>query len=188
MQLAVLSIVAAMGLAAVAWSQPAPAPSERDFIFTDDEGHLVLRFAGSGPQGPDARELEEVVNQSFSTMIHDHLRADLIFEAERVDSDWAPSMEARIEPHLDDIRPLFYAIDLQCRSASCRLVMDHSERRSVAGHQALIDTVQAAIEPLTRHGADGFAPIFLIAAYEQQFETPQVKVYLRRAAQDQPRL
>jgi hypothetical protein len=182
MQLPVLSVIVSMGLAAAAWSQPVPAPVERDFIFTDDEGHLVLRFAGSGPQGPDAGELEEVVNQSFSNMIHDHLRADLIFEAERVDPEWAPGMEARIESHLGDLKPLFSAIDLQCRSASCRLVMDHTERRSVAEHQALVDIVQSAIEPLTRHGADGFAPIFLIAAYEQQFEMPQVKVYLRRAA------
>jgi len=189
MQLSVLSIVASMGLAALAWAQPVPAPSERDFIFTDDEGHLVLRFAGSGPQGPDAVELEEVVNQSFSNMIHDHLRADLIFEAEHVDPEWAPGMEARIESHLGELQPLFSAIDLECRSASCRLVMDHTERRSVAEHQALVDTVQAALEPLTRHGSGGFAPIFLIAAYEQQFEMPQVKVYLRRAtADDQPRL
>lgn len=176
-----LTIAAIMGLAAGGWSASLFAQNERDFVFTDDEGHLVLRFAGSGPAGPDAHELEEVVNQSFSTMVHDQLRADLIFGAERVDAQWAPSMEPRIRSHLTALEGRFSMIEVKCRSMTCRVVMEETQRLDVEQHQALMDIVQNALEPLTRKGRSHFDPVFLIAAYEQLFETPQIKVYLKRA-------
>ena len=179
MRLTGLSIVALTGLLAAAWSPGASAGDERDFIFTDDEGHLVLRFAGSGPGGPDIHELEEVVNQSFSVMVHDRLRADLLFEAEAVDPAWAASTEPRVRSQVGALGRRFSSIDVECRSASCRVLLEHVERLDVAEHQALVDVVQGTLEPLI--GGAGFTPVFLIAAYEQQFERPLVKVYLRRA-------
>lgn len=181
MRLFAPTIAAIMGLAAAGWSASLFAQNERDFVFTDDEGHLVLRFAGSGPAGPDARELEEVVNQSFSTMVHDQLRADLIFGAEPVDSKWARSMEPRIRSHLAGLEDRFSMIDIQCRSMTCRVVMEETERLDVEQHQALMDVVQNTLEPLTGKGRSSFDPVFLIAAYEQLFETPQIKVYLKRS-------
>lgn len=181
MQLSTVSTVALLSVATAIWSPPVSAQDERDFVFTDDEGHLVLRFAGAGPAGPDAHALEEVVNASFSTMIHDHLRADLIFEAEPVDFPWADSVEPRVRSRALALGHRFSSIDVECRSTTCRLVMEHDERRDVAGHQALIEIVQRELEPLIDADPSGFEPIFLIAAYEQQFEIPQVKVYLRRS-------
>jgi hypothetical protein len=181
MRLFAMTITVITGLAAAGWSASLFAQNERDFVFTDDEGHLVLRFAGSGPGGPDAHELEEVVNQSFSTMVHDQLRADLIFGAEPIDSEWARSMEPRIRSHLTSLDDRFSMIDVECRSMTCRVVMEETERLDVEQHQALMDIVQSALEPLTGKGRSHFDPVFLIAAYEQLFETPQIKAYLKRA-------
>jgi hypothetical protein len=164
MQVSAFSIVALLSVAAAVWSPPVSADDERDFIFTDDEGHLVLRFAGAGPSGPDRHALEEVVNES-----------------EPVDSEWAASMEPRVRAQATALGHRFSSIDAECRSTTCRLVLAHDERWSVAEHQALIEIVQRELEPLVEGDQSGFEPIFLIAAYEQQFEMPRVKVYLRRS-------
>lgn len=66
-------------------------------------------------------------------MIHDDLRVDLSFEAERV-----------------------------------------------VEHQELIGLVQDALGPLVEAETSGFENSYLIAAYEQRFEVPLIKVYLRR--------
>ena len=155
--------------------------NERDFIFTDEDGHLVLRFAGAGPAGPDPVELEEVINAAFSTMVHDRLRADLLFGAERVDPEWAEVMEPELRSQIAPIRHAFGEIEIECRARTCRMLMEHAAHGSVAEHSKLIDTVQQALEPMTQGSQARFEPIFLIGAYEQQFETPLIKVYLRRA-------
>jgi hypothetical protein len=180
MRVYVLAIAASWGLATAASAQPVATPGERDFIFTDDEGHLVLRFVGAGPDAPDRHQRDEIMNQEFSIMIHDDLRADLSFEAERVDSKWAAIMEPRIESQAAEIGHAFSTIEIECRLATCRLMLEQADRRSVVEHQELIGLVQDVLAPLVAGEAAGFESSYLIAAYEQRFEVPLIKVYLRR--------
>lgn len=175
-----IAIAASCGLATALSAQPVAAPADRDFVFTDDEGHLVLRFVGAGPGAPSTHQRDEIMNQEFSIMVHDDLRADLVFEAERIDSEWAAVMEPRIESQAAGIRHAFSAIEIECRSESCRLMMEHSDRLSVVEHQQMIGLVQEALAPLVESDSSGLNSTYLIAAYEQGPEIPLIKVYLRR--------
>jgi hypothetical protein len=65
MRFSALTIAASFGLAVAVWPQLAAAQNERDFVFTDDEGHLVLRFAGAAPGGPNVNQMEEVIAPPF---------------------------------------------------------------------------------------------------------------------------
>ncbi len=177
-----LTIAASVGLAAALWAQPAATQGERDFVSTDDEGHLILRFAGTEARGLDADQLEEILNVQLSTMVHDRLRADSAFEAEPVDSRWAGSVEPRIEGLLSEMGPEFSAIDVECRSASCRLLLEHASTWSVADHQSLMGTAQCVIQEFIEANPASFEPVFLIAAHYQEPERPYLKLFLRRAA------
>ena len=182
MRFSLLTIAASFGLAAALWPQLAVAQDDRDFVFTDDEGHLVLRFAGAEPDGLDADQVDEIVNAEFSTMVHDRLRADIRFDSEPVDSEWADSMAPRIERHVSETGPEFSAIDVRCRSASCRLVLEHTDRLRVSEHQSLMRNVQLVIRAFMEANPASFEPVFLIAAYDQERETPHIKAFLRRAS------
>ena len=181
MRFSALTIAASFGLALALWPQLGATQDERDFVFTDDEGHLVLRFAGSEPGGLDTDQRDEIVNAEFSSMVHDRLRADIRFDSEPVDSEWADSMEPRIERHVRETGPEFSAIEVRCRSASCRLVLEHTGRLRISEHQSLMGNVQLVIQAFMEANPASFEPVFLIAAYDQERETPHIKAFLRRA-------
>jgi hypothetical protein len=182
MRFSALVIAASFVWAGACGPRLAAAQGERDFVFTDDEGHLVLRFAGAEPGGLDENQMEEVVNVQLSTMVHDRLRADTVFEAEPVDSKWADSMEARIEGRVSEIGAAFSAMNVECRSVSCRVVLEHSGGRSVSEHQSLMETVQHAFRAFIAANPGSFEPVFLIAGQYQEPENPYIKLFLRRAA------
>ena len=162
----------------------AAAQHERDFVFTDEDGHLVLRFAGSEPGGLEPDQVDEIVNAEFSTMVHDRLRADLRFDTEPVDSEWAEPMKARLEGHLSDQTLEFSAVEVECRSASCRLVLEHTDRWRLPEHRSRMGVVQRVIQDFMRTDPESFEPVFLITAYDQELETPHIKAFLERADMD----
>lgn len=182
MRRAPLIIAASFSLALAGWTQLAVAQNDRDYVFTDDQGHLVLRYAGAQPGGLDRNQMDEIVNVQLSTMVHDRLRADALFEAEPVDSAWADSMRSRLEKHLRVALPQISAVHTECRSASCRLVLEHSGARTVAQHQALMDVVQRAVRAFIDTHPGSFERVFLIAAHYKEPGSPYVKVFLRRTA------
>lgn len=157
----------------------AATQGERDFVFTDEEGHMVLRFAGTGSSGLDADQMHEIINVSLSTMVHDKLQADVAFEAEPADPAWAEIMVPRVERHVLAGELELSAIDVECRALSCRLILEHEGTPSVAQHQALMGDVQRLIRAFV-DGDGRFSPIFLIAAWYQEPEPPLLKVYLQR--------
>src|SRR5690606_38741298 len=117
----------------------------------------------------------------FSTMVHDRLRADLLFEAEPRDPGWAASMEPRIEGHVEHAGPEFSDIYVQCRTASCRVIMEQPSHSSVPEHRAMLGAVQESLEAFISAHPQDFEPIFLITAYDQETETPHIKAFLRRS-------
>lgn len=159
------------------------ADGDRDYVFTDDTGHLVLRFANAQPQGLTRNQMDEIVNVQLSTMVHDRLRADALFEAEPMDGSWAESMQASLKRRLSGALPDISAIHVECRSASCRIVLEHSGGQTVSGHQAVMDTVQHGIDAFIAANPGRFKRIFLIAAHYKEPGSPYVKVFLRRAAE-----
>jgi hypothetical protein len=187
-RLRTLGVIASLALTATVWMRPAAAQDERDFVFTDDEGHLVLRFAGAGPSGLDAEQREEIVNVQLSTMVHDRLRADAQFEAEPVDATWAGPTTAELAQRVETLEPEFSLTALECRSESCRLELDHPGGRRVAEHQSLMATVQRTIRALIDSDPASFEPVFMIAGHYQEPANPYLKVFVRRAdnRQDRP--
>ena len=169
------------------WPQSGRTQSDRDFVFTDLEGHLVLRFAGTGAIGLDLSQAEEILNAEFSTMVHDRLRADLQFEEEPRDPEWAASMEPRIEEHVKHAGSEFSDIFVACRAASCRVIMEQPMHWSVPAHQAVLETVQESLEAFIAAHRQHFEPVFLITAYDQETETPHIKAFLRRTGHALPR-
>jgi hypothetical protein len=175
-----------LGLALAMWPQSGRAQSDRDFVFTDEEGHLVLRFAGTGARGLDPPQTYEILNQEFSRMVHDRLHADLLFESEPRDPDWAASMAPQIEQHVTHAGPEFSDILVQCRAASCRITMEQPVHWSVREHQAVLDTVQESLEAFIAARRQHFEPVFMITAYYQETETSHIKAFLRRTGQAPP--
>ena len=182
MRFSAFTIVASFGLAVATWPQLATAQNERDFVFTDEEGHLVLRYAGAQAGSLTARQKDEIINVSLSTMVHDRLRADIEFEAEPVDEQWTDSMTPRIHSHMRQTATEFSTMDIACRSATCRLVLEHANRLSIAEHQTMMGVVQRVIRTFVDTHPTSFDPVFLIAAYNQSRETPAIKVFLQRTA------
>jgi hypothetical protein len=182
MRCSALAIAASVGVAIAGWPQLAVSQNERDFVFTDVDGHLVLRFAGTPPGGLDAHQTEEIVNVQLSTMVHDRLRADAEFEAEPVDAAWAGSMAPRIERHMRETAPEFSAIRVECRLTSCRILLDHADTWRVSEHQSLMGVAQRAFRAFIEADAPSFEPVFLIAAHYQEPESAYMKIFLRRAA------
>lgn len=185
MRFRAFTIVASLGLLVAAWPPLATTQDDRDFVFTDEDGHLVLRFAGSEPGGLEPDQIDEIVNAEFSTMVHDRLRADLRFDTEPLDSEWADRMEPRIAMYLrearPDFRPTFPDITVECRSASCRVLLEHTRRLQVSEHQLLMGSVQRALQAFIEANPASFEPVFLMAAYDQELEVPHIKAFLRRA-------
>jgi hypothetical protein len=67
-------------------------------------------------------------------MVHDRLRADLLFEAEPPDAEWAAWMEPQIEKHVMHGDPQFSDIFVERRVAPCRIVVEQPVHWSVAQH------------------------------------------------------
>lgn len=176
------ALATCLGLAILAWPPPAASQNERDFIFTDAEGHLALRFAGTGATGLSAQQIEDVANVELSIMVHERLRADAAFEAEPVDAEWAESTEARVAQHLSTTAPEFSPIDVECRSASCRIVLEHAGGWSVAEHRWLMGIAQRAVEAFIAADPQTFEPVFMIAARYQEPAQPYISMILPRAA------
>ncbi|HEY8520317.1 MAG TPA: hypothetical protein VIN61_09565 [Gammaproteobacteria bacterium] len=180
MRIATFAITATVGLA-VAGPRAGAAEDARDFVFTDSEGHMVLRFVGVPSMGLSEDQLEEIVNVQLSTMVHDRLRADARFDAEPVDAAWAQRMQARVARHVRQAAPDLASFEAACRSVSCRLVFDHPHALRVAEHQALMDRIQGVIQGLNETYPGSFAAVFLIAGQYQEPAKPFTKVFLRRA-------
>lgn len=175
-----------LGLAVALTPQAGRAQSDRDFVFADLEGHLVIRFAGTGAAGLDASQAEEVLNSEFSSMVHDRLRADLLFEDEPRDPEWAASMEPEITAYVRHLGARFSNVLTECRAASCRVVMEQGRHWTVPEHRAVLDTVQKSLEAFVAARPQHFAPVFMLTAYYQEREIPHVKAFLRRV-EHQPR-
>jgi len=169
-----------LGLALALWPQSGRTQSDRDFVFMDLDGHLLIRFVGTGSKGLDSSQADEILDSEFSTMVHDRLRADLLFEDEPPDPEWAASMEPQIDNHVKHAGPEFSDILTECRAASCRVTMEQPGHWSVPEHQAVLETVQESLKAfIAAHRLD-FEPVFMITAYYQASETPHIKAFLQR--------
>lgn len=186
MRASVSFAVISLGLALATWPQSGRTQSDRDFVFTDTQGHLVLRFVGIGPEGLDSTQSDEFLDSDFSTMVHDRLRADLLFESEPRDPDWAASIEPQIEKHMRHAGPKFSDILAECRAASCRVVMEQPGHFSVPEHLAVLDTVEESLKAFIATHRQDFKPGFTITAYDKGAEIPHIKAFLRRAGREPP--
>jgi hypothetical protein len=173
-------MIRALGLALILLPQLGRTQADRDFVFTDEEGHLVVRFHGTGATGLDSSQADEILNAELSSMVHDRLRADLLFESEPRDAGWAARMEPQLEQHLEHAGPEFTKILVGCRTTSCRVVMEQPRHWSVNEHQAVLKAVQESVEAFIAARQPHFKPVFMITAYDQEPETPHIKVFLRR--------
>ncbi|WP_428102551.1 hypothetical protein [Candidatus Rariloculus sp.] len=180
MRALVSSAVISLGLTLAILPQYGRSQSDRDFVFTDLDGHLVVRFAGTGATGLDSSQIDEISNAEFSSMVHDRLRADLLFEDEPRDAEWALSMEPQIEQHVKHAGPDFSDLFVECRAASCRVIMEQPLHRTVPEHQAVLETVQESLEAFIATRRQHFEPVFMITAYYQESETSHIKAFLRR--------
>lgn len=162
----------------------ANADGDRDFVFTDEEGHLVLRFAGSPSGALTEDQTDEVVNMQLSTMVHDRIRADSVFEMEARDAGWADRAETLLERRIEGDTAEFSAVAAECRSARCRVILEHPVTWTVAAHQALMSRAQAAVQALIAAEPGSFEPEFMIAAHYQEPDRPYMKLFLQRAQPD----
>jgi hypothetical protein len=160
--------------------QSGKTQSDRDFVFTDEDGHLVVRFVGIGGAGLNESQAYEISNAEFSSMVHDRLHADLRFEAEPRDPEWAEWMVPQIEAHLVHAGPEFSGLFIECRASSCRVVMEQPGEFTVPDHHSVLETVQKSLEAFIAARPQHFEPGFMITAYDQAFETPHIKAFLRR--------
>jgi hypothetical protein len=178
--------IISLGLALAMWPQAGQTQSDRDYVFDDLEGHLVIRFAGTGTSALHPSQAEEVINAELSSMVHDRLRADLLFEDESRDPEWAASMVPQIREHVRYAGSEFSDIFTECRAGSCRVIMEQPGHWTVPEHQAVLDTVQESLEAFVAARRQHFEPIFMIVAYYQEFETPHIKAFLRRTEHAPP--
>ena len=186
MRALVLSAAISLGLTLAISPQSGRTQSDRDFVFTDLDGHLVIRFVGTGATGLDPSQAYEISNQEFSTMVHDRLHADLAFEDEHRDPAWARSMEPEIGDHVRHAGPEFSDIFIECRAVSCRVIMEQPVHWSVPEHQAVLEIVQESLEDFVAARPRQFEPGFMITAYYQEFQTSHIKAFLRRVEDAAP--
>lgn len=182
----VASSFALISLALAMWPLAGRTQSDRDYVFQDEDGHLVLRFAGIGDKALDSSQAYEILNQEFSRMVHDRLHADLQFADERRDPDWAASMEPQIAEQVRHTGLEYSDLFVECRVASCRVIMEQRKSWSVPAHLTVLETVQESLEAFIAEHADSFEPVFLITAYEQENETSHIKAFLRRTEHSVP--
>ena len=180
MRASVSSAVVALALALTMWPQSGRTEAYRDFLFSDTDGYLVLRFVGIGASGLNQVQADEFLDSELSTMVHDRLRADLIFEDEPRDPEWARSMEPQIEAHVRHAGPEFSAISVECRMASCRVLLQQPGHWNVPEHEVVLATIQESLETFLAARPAEFEPGFMITAYYQEHETPHIKAFLRR--------
>jgi hypothetical protein len=178
-----LTLAAALSVALAGWPALAAAQNDRDYVFTDDQGHLVLRYAGAAPGGLTDSQMDEITNVQLSTMVHDRLRADALFDAEPVDPAWAKPMQARLMEALGAALPEMTALQVECRSAACRLLLEHSGGHTVAEHESLMDTAQRAVRAFLDAHPGQFEQVFLMAGLYKEAPGAYIKVFLRRARQ-----
>jgi len=165
------------------WPVPGSAQSDRDFVFTDEEGHLVIRFTGTGPTGLDSAQRYEILNAEFSSMVHDRLHADIQFAAEPHDPEWAAVMEPEIAGHARHAGPEFSSVIVECRAVSCRIILEQPGHWSdVEQHRSVLATVQGSLDTFIRSNPEQFEPGFMITAYYQISESSHIKAFLRRVA------
>jgi len=181
MRASVFCAAISLGMALTVSPQSGRAQSDRNFIFTDYDGHLIIRFAGTGATGLDPSQADEVLNAEFSRMVHDRLRADLIFDVEPRDPEWAASMAPKIAAHVEHAGPAFSDIAVDCRVDSCRVIMEQPAYPGVPEHQAMLETVQASLAAFISAHRESFEPVFMITAYSKEYQTPHIKAFLRRA-------
>lgn len=186
MRAAVSSAVISLTLALAMWPQGGRTQSDRDYVFTDEHGHLVIRFVGANDTGLGSSQAYEILNQEFSRMVHDRLHADLRFQEEPRDPEWAASMEPQIAEHVEHAGPEFSDILVACRASSCRVIMEQPRHWSVPEHRAVLEIVQASLERFTAAHPQHFEPAFMVTAYYQETETPHIKAFLRRAGHAAP--
>lgn len=170
-----------IGITLLLWSGLAAAQDDREFVFDDEEGYRILRFAGVGPGELSEDQLYEVSNAEFSSMVHDRIYADVLFDTEPMDADWSDSTVALITRHLGHNASDFTSTTVECRSESCRIMLEHSGRWTISSHLGLLESVQPVIEELIQASAPAFGTVFIITAYFQELEPPHIKVFLRRA-------
>lgn len=180
MRALILSAVLSLGLALAMWPENGQTQTHRDFVFADLEGHLIIRFAGIGAGGLSPAQVEEVSNSEFSSMVHDRMHADLVFEAERRDPAWAATMEPQIAEHMKHAGPEFSGVHAECRAESCRVIMEQTRHWTVPEHRAVLETVQKSVEAFIASHPQDFGRTFMLAAYYQEYETPQIKAFLQR--------
>lgn len=183
MRTLVLSAVISLGLALAMWPHAGrtQSQSDRDFVFTDEDGHLVIRFAGIAATGLASTQVDEISNAEFSRMVHDRLRADLQFEVEPRDPEWSRSMTPQIEQHVRHTGAEFSDIYVECRATSCRVIMEQPVHwSSVPAHQAVLGVVQKSLESFLAAQGHNFERGFMITAYYQEYHTSHIKAFLRR--------
>lgn len=181
-----VAIVGSLALAVALSARNAGAENERDFVFTDIEGHLVMRFAGTDSANLSPQQLQDVANVELSTMVHERLSVDAVFDAEPVDSRWADPMERRVERHMTELAPEFSGVAVECRSASCRVVLEHAGGWNVTAHRTLMGTAQRAIEAFIADEPDSFAREFFVVGRYQEPRAPYITMLLRRAERRSP--
>jgi hypothetical protein len=184
MRTSTITRAAILALAVTSWPSIGLAQPGHDFIFTDEEGHLLLRFANAGHDellSAPLQPREEILSQELSVMVHDRMRADLSFEAEAVDPDWAGLTKFEIESHLHETTAGFSSRNIECRSETCRVILQHRDRFTISEHEKLLEKVQAELQALIDAAPEKYDPVFLITAYEQASTTPHIKAFLRRA-------
>ena len=157
------------------------AQHERDYINTDEDGHLIFRYAGNATAEASLEQMEEINNAFNSVMVHDRLRADIWFDEEERDSEWANYAEALLRSPTEQIGSSHSALRLECRSQSCRLIVAQSGVRTVDQHQIEMDELQQILQGFIADHPGIVDRVFLIAAYYQEREPPVIKVYLSRA-------
>ena len=177
---ALLAAVGAWSAGASGQNGITPPNSERDIIVTDFDGHVIVRFAGAAPGELDQAASDEIGMLLAAEKVPEELDADLRFEDERVDSDWATETARLIRRHVLATGPGFAEIHVECRSSSCRLHLYEANRFTVLEHQIELGRVQPVIAAFIADNTPEFEPVFLMAAYARRLETPFIRVILQR--------
>ncbi|HVY66074.1 MAG TPA: hypothetical protein VHH11_14730 [Gammaproteobacteria bacterium] len=178
MSLAVLALAISLTLATGIGAPLALAQDERDWVAMDTDGHMVMRYVGASELTREQRE--EVTNMSLSTMVHDRLRVDRLFDGEPPDPAWSRVWTATLTRFVRESLPEIGAMTVECRSRSCRLAMAHEGGTRLDEHRALMDTFEPRIKAFLARHPGSFEPVFLMVAGYQAPEPAYIKVFLQR--------